>query len=63
MADEIASRHISSWTNEGDLVYDPFLGSATTTRIARDMNRHWIGSELHTPYFETSIKIMSNKEI
>ena len=63
MADEIASRHISSWTNEGDLIYDPFLGSATTTRIARDMNRHWIGSELHTPYFEVSNKIMNELKL
>ena len=61
MAEEIAKRHIQSWTNEGDIVYDPFLGSATTTRIARDMNRRWIGSELHTPYFEVANKIMKNQ--
>jgi len=54
----ICRRHIQSWTNEGDLVYDPFLGSATTTRIARDMNRRWLGSELHTPYYEVAKKIM-----
>jgi len=61
--DEMARRHIISWTNEGDIVYDPFLGSATTTRIARDMNRRWIGSELHTPYFEVANKIMNNQII
>lgn len=58
MADEIAKRHITSWTNEGGIVYDPFLGSGTTTRIAKQLNRLWIGSELHTPYFETANKIM-----
>ena len=61
MPDELVRRHIQSWTNEGDIVYDPFLGSATTTRIARDMNRRWIGSELHTPYFEVANKIMNNQ--
>lgn len=61
MAEEIARRHIISWTNEGDIIYDPFLGSATTTRIARDMNRRWIGSELHTPYFEVANKVMNNQ--
>jgi site-specific DNA-methyltransferase (adenine-specific) len=60
MADEIARRHISTWTNEGDLVYDPFLGSATTTRLAKGMNRHWLGSELHTPYFNIANKIMTH---
>jgi site-specific DNA-methyltransferase (adenine-specific) len=56
--DEMARRHIVSWTNEGDVVYDPFLGSATTTRVARELNRQWIGSELHTPYFEVCKEIM-----
>lgn len=56
--DELASRHIITWTNEDDIVYDPFLGSATTTKIAKQLNRKWIGSELHTPYFEVCKKIM-----
>ena len=60
MPDEIVRRHIRSWTNEGDLIYDPFLGSATTTRIAREMNRSFIGSELYTPYFEVAQKIMND---
>ena len=60
MPQEIVRRNIQSWTNEGDLVYDPFLGSATTTRIAREMNRNYIGSELHKPYFDVAEKIMSS---
>ena len=56
--DEIARRHITTWTNQGDLVYDPFLGSATTTKLAKELKRNWIGSELHTPYFEVCEKIM-----
>ena len=63
MPDELVRRHIQSWTNEGDIVYDPFLGSATTTRIAKDMNRRWIGSELHTPYFEVANKIMNELKL
>jgi len=59
MPDEIVKRHIQSWTNEGDLVYDPFLGSATTTRIAKEMNRRWIGSEIYKPYFDVSNEIMN----
>jgi len=63
MTDEVARRHIQSWTNEGDVVYDPFLGAATTTRIAKEMNRNWIGSEIHKPYFDISKKIMSDEPI
>jgi site-specific DNA-methyltransferase (adenine-specific) len=63
MTDEVARRHIQSWTNEGDVVYDPFLGAATTTRIAKEMNRNWIGSEIHQPYFDISKKIMSDEPI
>lgn len=58
MTDEIATRAIKSYTNENDLVYDPFLGSGTTTRISKELNRRWIGSELYEPYFKTAEKIM-----
>jgi site-specific DNA-methyltransferase (adenine-specific) len=57
--DELVRRHILSWTNEGDTVYDPFLGSATTTRISKELNRNWIGSEMHKPYFDVCEKIMN----
>lgn len=50
--DELVRRHILSWTNEGDLVYDPFLGSGTTIKVANELNRNWIGSEIHKPYFQ-----------
>lgn len=33
-------------TNEGDLVLDSFLGSATTAAVAHKMGRRWIGIEL-----------------
>jgi DNA modification methylase len=63
MTEEIARRHIQSWTNEGDIVYDPFLGAGTTTRLAKQMNRNWIGSEIHTPYFDIANKIMKDEFI
>jgi len=47
---EIAQRHIQSWTNEGDIVYDPFAGSGTTLLCAKEMNRQYIGSELNEEY-------------
>jgi DNA modification methylase len=52
MTEEIARRHIISWTDEGELVYDPFMGSGTTGRIAKELNRNYIGSEININYIE-----------
>ena len=38
---------IKLFTNEGDIVLDPFLGSGTTYRMAKLLNRIAIGIELH----------------
>ena len=42
--------HIISWSNEGDLVYDPFMGSGTTAKMATSLNRHYLGSEISEVY-------------
>lgn len=41
---------ILTCTKEGDVVYDPFMGSGTTAVAAKKHNRHYIGSELNTEY-------------
>jgi site-specific DNA-methyltransferase (adenine-specific) len=46
----IASDHIISWSNEGDIVYDPFIGSGTTALAAKKLNRIYIGSEISKEY-------------
>lgn len=47
---QLAYDHIKSWSNEGDLVYDPFMGSGTTALAAVDLERNWIGSEISEKY-------------
>lgn len=42
--------HIISWSDEGDVVYDPFLGSGTTAKMALLHKRNWIGSEISEDY-------------
>lgn len=49
-AEMLAKRHIYSWSNEGNLVYDPFMGSGTTAKMAHLQNRKWIGSEISAEY-------------
>ena len=54
--EQLANDHIISWSNEGDLVYDPFLGSGTTAKMAIVNKRNWIGSEISKEYCEIAEK-------
>ena len=49
---ELARDHILSWTNPGDLVIDPMVGSGTTLRAAADLGRRAIGIEINPEYCE-----------
>lgn len=49
--EQLANDHILSWSNEGDLVFDPFTGSGTTGKMAILNNRNFIGIELDENYF------------
>ena len=62
--EQLAHDHIISWSNEGDTVLDPFLGSGTTGVAALRLNRKFIGIELDADYFalaETRIKNANNE--
>ena len=49
--EQIANDHIISWSNENDLVFDPFMGSGTTGKMAILNNRNFIGIEKVEEYF------------
>lgn len=48
----LASDHIKSWSNAGDTVFDPFLGSGTTRIASWDLKRNFIGCEIDKGYFD-----------
>jgi len=48
--EQLASDHIVSWSNVGDLVYDPFMGSGTTAKMALLNDRRFVGSEISGEY-------------
>ncbi len=48
--ERLAHDQISTWTNEGDLVYDCFMGSGTTAKVAHLLKRRWLGSEISAEY-------------
>ena len=49
---DIPKDHIISWSNEGDIVLDPFLGSGTTGVAALELKRRFIGIEISQEYFD-----------
>ena len=54
--EKLVKEHIYSWSNEGDLIYDCFMGSGTTAKMAHLQNRNWIGSEISKEYVEIANK-------
>ena len=56
---EICSRHINCFTELGEVVYDPFLGSGTTAIACKLNQRKWVGSEINKdiiPIIEQRLK-------
>lgn len=56
LPEQLAKDHIISWSNEGDIVYDCFMGSGTTAKMAHIYKRNWIGSEISSEYVELANK-------
>ncbi len=50
--DPMIERIIKMTTNENDIVLDPFVGSGTTMRVARYLNRNSIGIEINPNYID-----------
>jgi site-specific DNA-methyltransferase (adenine-specific) len=54
--EKLAEDHILTWSNVGELVYDPFMGSGTTAKMALINGRSFIGSEISKEYVDTAEK-------
>ena len=52
MPEELARGHIQTWSNPGDLVFDPFMGSGTTAFISQQENRNFLGFEIDPEYHQ-----------
>ncbi len=48
--EKLVHDHIVSWSNTGDLVYDPMMGSGTVAKMCIANNRNYIGSEIDSSY-------------
>ena len=52
--EQLADDHIVSWSNENKIVLDPFMGSGTTMKESKKLNRKSIGIEIEERYCEIS---------
>ena len=58
--EKLAHDHIISWSQEGDVVFDPFMGSGTTGKMALLNNRKFIGCELVEEYYNVAVARMAS---
>jgi len=49
--EKLAEDHILTWSKPGDVVYDPFMGSGTTAKMAVLNDRRFVGSEMSENYW------------
>jgi len=65
MPEEIARRCIKLFTFVGDIVLDPFAGSGTTLKVAKELERNFVGyeiMEIYKPIIEKKLKSVSFKQ-
>jgi len=58
--EELAEDHILTWSNEGDVVLDPMVGSGTTTKMALLNNRNYIGFDINKEYIDIANQRITN---
>ena len=59
---DLAKDHIKSWSNEGDLILDPFMGSGTTGTACQELNRRFIGIEKVKEYYDLANEIINDSQ-
>jgi len=49
---ELVSTILENFSKEGDVIYDPFMGTGTTAVVAKQLKRKFIGSEISQKYID-----------
>lgn len=60
---QLATDHVMTWTNEGDVVLDPFCGSGTSCEAAKRNARRFIGVDVNESYCHLSIARTAQQEL
>lgn len=52
--EKLVEDHIKSWSNPGDIVFDPFGGSGTTAKVSIELERKWLYVEKVKKYCDVA---------
>ena len=58
--EKLLERIITSTTNIGDTILDPFMGSGTTCAVAKKLKRNYIGIEKEKKYYDIAVKRLNS---
>lgn len=59
--EDLIARIILSTTDKNDVVLDPYIGVGTVAVVAKDYERHFIGTEIEKKYYDVSLRRLSEK--
>ena len=60
--EELAEKHIITWSNPGDLVFDPMAGAGTTCKMAKLNDRKYLGIEISEEYVDIANKRLNERK-
>ena len=60
--ESLARDHIISWSNPGDIILDPMIGSGTTAKMAYQLQRNYLGFDISQEYVELVKKRLSQTQ-
>ena len=60
--EELIEKIVGNFTKEGDIIYDPFMGTGTTAIVSKKMKRRFIGSEIGKEYYDLLLKRLIDLE-
>lgn len=53
---------VKTYSNAGDTILDPFMGSGAVGKAANNIGRHFIGMEIHEPYYLSAIELINGPD-
>lgn len=61
--EDLAHDHIISWSNPGDIILDPMIGSGTVAKMAMQTGRHYLGFDISEKYCELARKRVAQVQL
>src|SRR5699024_5864254 len=61
--EKLAEDHIISWSNPGEIVFDPMAGAGTTCKMAMLNNRQYLGMEISKEYVDIANERIKSSQL